>query len=228
MPNIFNLTNSIKPNGIQKDDEGYSIFYPLGTNKIDIPTDEADWPHGDTLKSPFVYQDNKLVGFCDTKAMTANSGTTITLPYNHIEIDFSSIQKGTLIIKAPNAITKKVKWMGSSMFETILGTKYLGCKTVSDVQAVEPNYQTVDIVDGVWTESLEDLEDGSQMFSYTDLASISSDLHSLTNGSEMFRDCSNLTTFDTDLSALTDGTNMFENCSNLTSFISDLSSLIIG
>ena len=209
MPKIFNLTNSIKPNGIQKDDEGYSIFYPLGTNKIDIPTDEADWPHGDTLKSPFVYQNGKLVGFCDTKAMTANSGTTISLPYTHVEVDFSSIQKGTLILQTPNAITKKVKWMGSSMFETILGTKYLGCLTVDDIKVVERDYQTVDIVDGVWTESLEDLEDGYMMFYYTELAAISSDLSSLTNGSSMFEYCSNLTSFTNDLNALTNGESMF-------------------
>lgn len=29
--------NSIWVNGIQKDSEGYAVFYPLGTNKVEIP-----------------------------------------------------------------------------------------------------------------------------------------------------------------------------------------------
>ena len=44
--------------------------------------------------------------------------------------------------------------------DTDLGTKYLGCKTVDEVKAVDANYQTVDIVDGVWSQSLADLEQG--------------------------------------------------------------------
>jgi hypothetical protein len=55
----------------------------------------------------------------------------------------------------------------------IITKKYAGCKTVADVKAVDPNYKTTDIVDGVWKEGLADLE----------------------NGSNMFMDCYNLTTF---------------------------------
>lgn len=42
--------------------------------------------------------------------MIANSGTNIYLPYEEIEVDFSSINKGTLGIHAPNATIKKAIW----------------------------------------------------------------------------------------------------------------------
>jgi len=32
--------------------------------------------------------------------------------------------------------------------------KYMGCKTVDDIKAVDPNYLTNDIIDGVWSEPL--------------------------------------------------------------------------
>jgi hypothetical protein len=52
------------------------------------------------------------------------------------------------------------------------------------VTAIEPEYKTDDIIDGVWSESLS----------------------SLTNGTNMFLNCSNLTTFNSDLSSLEIGT----------------------
>lgn len=30
------LTNSVWPNGLKEDGEGYAVFYPLGTNKVDV------------------------------------------------------------------------------------------------------------------------------------------------------------------------------------------------
>ena len=35
-----NPPNSVWPNGLKEDAEGYAIYYPLGTNKIDISTVE--------------------------------------------------------------------------------------------------------------------------------------------------------------------------------------------
>jgi hypothetical protein len=84
------LANSIWLNGIKVDADGHAIFYPLGTNKIEVPS-EDEWPKGDKLLSPFVYEDGLLVGFVDTKAMIVDGNTTITLPYEHIDADFSSI-----------------------------------------------------------------------------------------------------------------------------------------
>lgn len=77
--------NSITPNGIQVDSEGYTVFYPMGTNKINIPSNSPHWPRGSKLKGLFVYdKDDKLVGFCDTKAMTAENEGIVVMPYEEI------------------------------------------------------------------------------------------------------------------------------------------------
>lgn len=104
-------SNSIWPNGIKTDSENYAVFYSLGQNKNTIPTNAEDWPNGTKLISPFVYDENdKLVGFCDTNAMVATDGTTTTLPYSHIEANFSSIVEGTLTINTPNATETKITY----------------------------------------------------------------------------------------------------------------------
>lgn len=234
MATIIDPPNSVWPNGLKVDSEGYVTFYPLGTNKIDI--NDITWPKGDKIISPFVYQDEKLVGFIDTKALTISENTTIYLPYEHIETEFSAIDKGQLQIHAPKAITKTASWKDSGV-EGIPEAqfKYKGCKTVDNVKTVDANYTTTDIVDGAWSEPLWDLEQASNgstnvgMFkNCTSLTSFSSDLPSLTGGHSMFWGCSNLTSFNGDLSSLTDGYYMFYNCSKLTSFPSNLSSLMKG
>ena len=223
------LLNSIWPNGIKKDADGYSVYYPLGTNKVDIST--ITWPEGDKLVSPFVYQNDKLVGFIDTKALTVSGSATTTMTYNHIEADFASISEGKLTVNAPNAVVKKFSWsvIESGDDNVIVTLKYKNCKTVDDVKTVDPNYQTTDIVDGVWSEGLGDLTDGASMcYNCTNLESFSSDLSSLTNCKYMFGNCTNLTSFTSDLPSLTDGASMFYNCSALITFSSDLSSLTNG
>jgi acetoacetate decarboxylase len=87
------------------------VFYPLGTNKIDVSTTTTEWPKGSKLISPFVYDDeDNLVGFCDTKAMTASGNITITLDYKHVEADFSSLPKDVVKVTAPNASFATIKW----------------------------------------------------------------------------------------------------------------------
>lgn len=226
MSKSSNPPNSVWPNGLKVDSEGYAIYYPLGTNKIDIST--VEWPVGDKIVTPFVYENNKLVGFCDTKAMTVSGNTTITMPYEYIDVKFTSIGEGELTVNAPNATYKKFKWN-----PVVINFKYKGCKTVNDVKAIEPNYLTVDIVDGVWSESLKDLESGNSNNSSTgmfyncwDIKSFKSDLSSLINGEYMFEYSSQLEFFDADLSSLTDCRGMFNGCVKLSSFKSDLSSLV--
>ena len=253
MSDTLNLANSIWPNGMKVDSDGHAVFYPLGTKKVQVPTSSSKWPKGDKLISPFVYQDDKLVGFLDTKALTTDSQTTIYLPYEHIEANFSAINKGQLQIHAPNATIKKASWKDSGEEDIPeVEFKYKGCTTVDNVKSVDANYQTTDIVNGVWLEPLWDLEQGRYMFedctnlttfngdlpSLTDgysmfyictaLNSFTSDLSSLTNGGKMFSDCYKLTTFSSDLSNLTNGGEMFNSCTNLTTFYSDLSSLTYG
>ena len=226
MATIIDPPNSVWPNGLKVDTEGYVTFYQLGTNKVDIST--ITWPDGDKLISPFVYQNDKLVGFVDTEALTVVGSATTTMNYNHIEADFSSIPEGKLTVNAPNATVKKFKWsvVESGDDNVVITLKYKGCKTVNDIKAVDPNYQTTDIVDSVWSEGLGDLTDGTYMFNNcTALISFYSDLSSLTNGDNMFNYCRALTSFNSDLSSLTNGTDMFNWCSKLASFSSDLSSL---
>lgn len=209
----FNPPNSVWPNGLKRDEEGYVTFYPTGTNKVDIST--ITWPEGDKLVSPFVYQNNELVGFVDAKALTVSGSATTTMNYNHIEADFASISEGKLTVNAPNATIKKFSWsvIESGDDNVIVTVKYKGCKKVDDVKAVDPNYLTNDIVDGVWSEGLGDLTNGVEMFRYcTNLNSFSSDLSKLTNGGNMFNYCTNLTSFSSDLPSLTDGSYMFSKC----------------
>ena len=158
MSDTLNLANSIWPNGMKVDSDGYAVFYPLGTNKVNVPTNSSEWPKGNKFVSPFVYQDDKLVGFVDTKALTVSDNTTIYLPYEHIEAQFSAIDKGQLQIHAPNAITKKASWKDSGVEDIPESQfKYKGCTTVDNVTSVDANYQTTDIVNGTWSEPLWDL-----------------------------------------------------------------------
>ena len=230
MSDTLNLVNSIWPNGIKVDSDGYAVFYPLGTNKVQVPTSSSEWPNGTKLVSPFVYQDNKLVGFCDTKALTVSGNTTIYLPYTHIEAEFSAIDKGQLQIHAPNATTKKASWKNGEKEDIPeVQFKYKGCTTVENVKAVDSNFITADIVNGVWSEPLWDLVQGGSMFYWcNNLTIFSSDLPSLTNGEGMFENCDNLTSFSSDLSSLTNGSRMFFSCFKLTTINSDLSSLTNG
>lgn len=232
MSDTLNLANSIWPNGMKVDSDGHAVFYPLGTNKIEVPT-SSEWPKGNRLVSPYVYQDDKLVGFVDTKALTTNSQTTIYLPYTHIEAEFSAIEKGQLQIHAPNATTKKASWKKTGKEDIPEAQfKYKGCKTYIDVNTL--NHDTMynylaTLSQDSWSEPLWDLTDGYGLFSScVNLISFTSDLPSLTSGKRMFLDCSNLPSFDSDLSTLESGYEMFAGCANLTSFSSDLTSLTAG
>ena len=229
MATIIDPPNSVWPNGLKVDSEGYVTFYPLGTNKVDISA--ITWPDGDKLVSPFVYQNDKLVGFVDTKALTVSGSATTTMNYSHIEADFASISEGKLTVNAPNATVKKFRWsvVESGDDNVIVTVKYKGCKTVGDVKAVDPDYLTNDIVDGVWSEGLGDLENSTSMFAdCSALTSFSSDLSSLTNSYKMFHSC-DITSFTSDLSSLTSGKYMFDFCTALTSFnCGNLSSLTDG
>ena len=230
MVTIENPPNSVWPNGLKIDSEGYVTFYPLGTNKVNVSTSSLEWPKGDKLISPFVYQDDKLVGFVDTKAFTTDSQTTIYLPYEHIEAEFSAIDKGQLQIHAPKATTKTAKWSDGSK-ETIdeVTFKYKGCATLDDIKVVDANYLTTDIVVGAWFEPLWDLTAGDAMFhSCISLTHFTSDLPNLIQARLMFKGCSNLESFSSDLSRLAQGGTMFSGCSNLTSFTSNLSYLQIA
>ena len=218
------LSNSIWPNS-----EG-----PLGQNKVQIPDGvTVKWPEGDALIGNFVYDGGHLVGFVDTKALIVNDSKSTTLPYDYVNIRLTSIKEGDMTFnKGERCKYLTITYSSGNSGDTIvLGTKYVNCRTVDEVVAVDPNYLTNDIVDGVWNQSLEKLDYsysgekegcGTGMFEYcSSLTTFISDLKSLTNGYAMFYNCSNLTAFSSDLSSLTNAYGMFYNCSKLTTFTSD-------
>jgi hypothetical protein len=235
-----NLKNSIWPNT-----DGN-----LGNIKVEIPDGvTTKWPEGDALVDNFVYQEGKLVGFVDTKALINNSSKSSNIPYDYVKIHLENVSEGDIVFNlAPNTENFIVTY-GSPFTEQVF--KYKGCTTVAEVKTVDPDYLTNDIVDGVWTEGLGDLTDGtdmfmgcsnltifnidlpnltygSSMFMETGLESFSSDLSSLTYSWNMFSHCSKLKSFSSDLPSLTNGESMFYNCDNLTSFSSDLPQMSHG
>lgn len=213
--------NSITPNGIQVDSEGYTVFYPMGTNKINIPSNSPHWPRGSKLKGLFVYdKDDKLVGFCDTKAMTAENEGIVVMPYEEIDAEFDSIEKDSIQIHAPKATYKKASWTDSEKIDIPdIEYKYKGCKNVTQIKSVDANFLENDIVDGCWTELLSDLINGWQIFQNCEnITSFKSDLSSLTEGYRMFADCQNILIFEASLISLNRGDNMFINCHNLSNF----------
>ena len=245
MIDYFNPPNSIWPNGMKDDPDGYAVFYPLGTNKVDIST--VTWPEGDTLISPFVYQNDELVGFVDTKAITVSGTATTTMNYSHIEADFASISEGKLTVNAPNATVKKFKW-GEFFDFVIIDFATADQKTIDTVRTAKRVVDnelydaeggligTIDTskikVGGIFDYAelrLDGLFCNNDILSGTErgiiLSEFNSDLSSLSDGSLMFGACNNLTTFNSDLSNLTNGFMMFASCTNLTTFTSDLSNL---
>jgi hypothetical protein len=193
----------------------------LGQNKVQIPDGVTTfWPDGDALVGNFIYKDGKLSGFVDTKALIANDNKTTTIPYDYFNSEFENVRENSVTFN----LSDRCKY-----FTLKLMPKYKGCKTLEDIKAIDENYMENDIVDGVWSKELSDLENSNSLFKDCEyIISFKSDLSSLTDGSGMFHSCSNLTTFTSDLSSLTNGYCMFHSCSNLTTFTSDLSSLTNG
>ena len=80
-----------------------------------------------------------------------------------------------------------------------------------------------------WDIPLPELTDGSDMFNEcSSLMSFTGELPALTNGYYMFYDCTSLMNFTSELPTLTSGIYMFKNCIALTSFMKNLSALVNG
>ena len=209
----------------------------LGNIKVQIPDGvNTFWPEGDALVHNFVYKDGKLAGFVDTKALTVNESKSTIINYDYFDIELPFAEGEIAITRGERSKYFNVRYSVSKDDNVVITLKYKGCKTVDDVKAVDPDYLTNDIVDGVWSEGLGDLEDGtgddyyggfttSMFWECSNLTTFHSNLSNLTNGRYMFAYCENLSEFSSDLSSLMDGTGMFCECFELTSFSSDLSSL---
>ena len=198
----------------------------LGENKVQIPDGVTTfWPDGDALVGNFIYKDGKLSGFVDTKALIANDAKSTTIPYDFFDANLENVRESSMSFN----LGERCKYFTLKQMP-----KYKGCKTLNDIKAIDANYIENDIVDGVWTKDLEDLENGFQMFcdciALTAFTSDSSgspvNLCSLTNGNQMFKNCTNLTVFNSELPSLTTGAWMFQRCSNLTRWNIELPSLM--
>ena len=140
-----NLQNSIWPN------EGGT----LGQIKVQIPDGiTTPWPTGDVLVGNFVFDKGELVGLVDTKALIANDSKTTTFPYDYVNIQVDKSLEGVMTFnqgERTKYFTVSYVESGNSGDTIVLGTKYLGCSTLDDIKAVDPDYLTNDIIDGVWT-----------------------------------------------------------------------------
>jgi hypothetical protein len=195
----------------------------LGKTAFTMPVNEEDWPTGDALVSNFIYKEGKLAGFVDTKALIANDTKTTTFPYDYVNISLPSIVEGEMkYIRGKHCRYIIINGKDAVWF------KYKGCKTVDEIKALDENYLTTDIVDGAWSEDLDDLQNGVDMFiNCTDITSFSSKLLSMEAGYSMFEGCANLTSFESSLPSLVGSTRMFAGC-NLTSFNCELPELVNG
>ena len=165
-------------------------------------------------------------------ALTINKNVTgnprIDLGINSSIISDEQVKKDIGLIKHKGW---NVWRNNSNATSTYTLPKYAGCSNIDSIWAKDANYLTNDIVNGVWSEHLPDLEscfgmDGESLIKYDkNLTTFDADLSSLTLGNRMFYDCKNLESFNSNLSSLTNGTQMFYDCKNLESFNSNLSSL---
>lgn len=86
------LQNSIWPN-----EDGN-----LGNIKVQIPDGvNVQWPEGDALLGNCVYQNGKLVGFVDTKALTVNSSGSTTINYDYVNIELPFAEDAMTINRGP-------------------------------------------------------------------------------------------------------------------------------
>ena len=215
---------------------GESITIPDGVT--------TTWPEGDALVGNFVYNQGKLAGFVNTSALVANSSNSTTFPYDYVNITVDKSLEGVMTFNGcakPEYLnvtyTESVN-TGNTGDTVVLGTKYLGCRNVNEIKAIDPDYLTNDIVDGVWKQSLADLKygrdmsvnspDGAMFFYIQNLTSFNSNLDSLIDGEFMFYGCYGLTEFKIDMKSLVNAHNMFYECPYLEIFESDMRSLTNG
>lgn len=243
------LQNSIWPN-----DDGN-----LGNIKVQIPDGvNVKWPEGDALLGNCVYQNGKLVGFVDTKALTVNSSGSTTINYDYVNIELPFAEDAMTINRGPRNKYLIIKFNDKEVEEGIVYVRFeeLSEETKAllrsahkvidnilydvdgnvigefDTRTIETASNIVDI----YSEETIDGKPADALYVNYDqtgergliITEFSSNLSSLTDGKCMFTMCLNLETFSSDLSSLTDGSWMFHYCTNLTSFNSDLSNLTKG
>ena len=231
----------------------------LGENKVAIPDGvTTTWPEGDTLLGNCVYQNGKLVGFVDTKALTVNSSGSTTINYDYVNIELPFAEDAMTINRGPRNKYLFIKFNDKEveegpvlirfedMDEDTKTLLYSATKVINNTL-----YDENDNVIGTFDTSR--LATGSNFdvknWGTTDGKEPDALWLNIDPYTEELKSCP-LTVFDSDLSNLTNGAAMFAgcpltswnvelpnlitgyamfyNCTNLTTFSSDLSSMTNG
>jgi hypothetical protein len=109
------LQNSIWPN-----DDGN-----LGKIKVQIPDGvNVQWPEGDALLGNCVYQNGKLVGFVDTKALTVNSSGNTTINYDYVNIELPFAEDAMTINRGPRSKYLFIKFNDKEVEEGIVYVRF--------------------------------------------------------------------------------------------------------
>lgn len=138
----------------------------LGINKVPIPDGvNTFWPEGNALVKNFIYKDDKLVGYIDTKSLIENETKTSVLPYEYVDITLDKrLEYTTTIEKSENCKYfnikyeiclppryKRVDYLEST------GTQYINTKWCPLKEVTEENFNKGYRVDGcllttgIWT-----------------------------------------------------------------------------
>lgn len=87
----------------------------LGINKVPIPDGvNTFWPEGNALVKNFIYKDDKLVGYIDTKSLIENESKTSVLPYEYVDITLDKrLEYSMTIEKGENCKYFNIKYESS-------------------------------------------------------------------------------------------------------------------
>jgi hypothetical protein len=102
----------------------------LGNIKVQIPDGvNVQWPEGDALLGNCVYQNGKLVGFVDTKALTVNSSGSTTINYDYVNIELPFAEDAMTINRGPRNKYLFIKFNDKEVEEGIV---YIRFEELSD------------------------------------------------------------------------------------------------
>lgn len=87
----------------------------LGINKVPIPDGvNTFWPEGNAFVKNFIYKDDKLVGYIDTKSLIENESKTSVLPYEYVDITLDDELKYSMTFeKGENCKYLNIKYESS-------------------------------------------------------------------------------------------------------------------
>ena len=90
----------------------------LGINKVSIPDGvNTFWPEGNAFVKNFIYKDDKLIGYIDTKSLIENETKTSVLPYEYVDITLDKrLEYSMTFEKSENCKYFNIKYEASLPF----------------------------------------------------------------------------------------------------------------